>query len=123
MKRLNKNQKGITGVGFFIVLVLVGLLTIMGLRLLPIYIEHFNVVSVLESLTKHTEKLSAEKIKPRLLRNFDLNDVENVGRQHITIKRLGKNKRRVTIDYEVRKTLMGNVDIVVHFSNSIELMN
>lgn len=121
MQRLNNKQNGMSGFGFGIVLVLLAVGTAIALKLLPIYIEHFNVVSILESLEKQEEKLAMDAIKPQLLRNFSINDVTNVGRQHIKVKRLAHNKKQVTIEYEVRRSVMGNVDVVVQFSDSVEL--
>jgi len=121
VQRLNNKQNGMSGFGFGIVLVLLAVGTAIALKLLPIYIEHFNVVSILESLEKQEEKLAMDAIKPQLLRNFSINDVTNVGRQHIKVKRLAHNKKQVTIEYEVRRSVMGNVDVVVQFSDSVEL--
>jgi len=121
VKRLNNKQNGLSGFGFGIVLVLVAVGTSIGLKLMPIYIEHFSVVSTLESLESAGEKIDVGGIKSRLINNFQINDVTNVGRQHINIKRLGHNKKRVTIDYEVRRPMMGNVDVVVHFVDTVEL--
>ena len=121
MKRLNNKQNGMTFLGFGTLLILLAMLTSIGLKLFPVYLEHFNVTSILDSLSKEGDKLSADEIKPRILNNFIINDVVNVDRHHINVKRISNNKYQVTIDYEVRRNMMGNVDFVVHFVDSVEL--
>ena len=110
-----------TFLGFGTLLILLAMLTSIGLKLFPVYLEHFNVTSILDSLSKEGDKLSADEIKPRILNNFIINDVVNVDRHHINVKRISNNKYQVTIDYEVRRNMMGNVDFVVHFVDSVEL--
>lgn len=121
MKRLNNKQNGMSGFGFGVVLVLITVATTIGLKLLPIYIEHFSVTSSLKALGSDEAGVEVGAIKSRLLSNFQINDVTNVGRQHIKIKSLGHNKKVVTIDYEVRRPVMGNVDVMVHFVDTVEI--
>lgn len=119
MKKLAADQQGMSGMSFAFIMVLVVFVVAIGLKMLPIYIEYFSVRSVLGSL-QNDESLTTDNIKSTMMRNFMINDVDNVGRQHIKIERKA-NKRIVTVAYEVRKPLMGNVDIVVNFSDSVEL--
>jgi len=109
--------------GFAVLLVLLAFLTSIGLKLLPIYMEHFNVKSILDNLVKEGRDLTAEEVKPRILKNFILNDVTNVDRQHIKVKRKTSKLTLVTIDYEVRRKMIANVDVVIHFNDSVELIN
>jgi hypothetical protein len=121
VKRLNNKQNGMSMFGFGVLLVVLVMVVSLGLRLFPLYLEHFNVKSILDSLSKQGESLSDDAIKPRILNNFTINDVTNVGRQHIKVKRLPNKKNQVTVDYEVRRTLVGNIDIVIHFVDSVEI--
>ena len=121
MKRLNNKQNGMTFMGFGMLLVLLVVVTSVGLKLFPLYLEHFNVKSILDNLSSETRGMGAEDIKPRILKNFDLNDVSNVGRQHIKVKRVSSKKAEVTIDYEVRRSLVANIDIVIHFHDSVDV--
>ena len=110
-----------TFMGFGVLLVLLVMVTSLGLKLFPLYLEHFNVKSILENLSSETRGMGSEDIKPRILKNFDLNDITNVGRQHIKVKRLSSKKAEVTIDYEVRRNLIANIDFVIHFNDTVEV--
>lgn len=109
--------------GFGVLLVLLAFLTSIGLTLLPVYMEHFSVKSILDNLAKERVILAPEEIKPRILKNFILNDVSNVDRQHITVKRQSKDLTKVTIDYEVRRKMIANIDVVIHFNDSVDVKN
>lgn len=119
-----KRQRGMTAIGVIIVLGLIAFFTLLVLRLAPPYLENFNVASSLKSLQQETgikDKTAAE-IRSLLQRRFDINDVENVKRDHVTIE---KNRKSglltVAVTYEVRVHILANIDAVIAFSDSIEL--
>lgn len=118
-----KNQKGMTGIGWMMVIGLVVFFAVLAMRAFPIYMEGFKVKSALESLKDQpgiTKKKKREIIK-LLFKRFDIDDVENVSREDIFIE----NKNgilTVTIDFEIRKPAMGNIDIVGKFYEEIEVV-
>lgn len=114
-----KRQRGVTAFGIVMALLLVGIVTSFTLRVAPVYIEHFNVLASMKALKQGDESLQATAVKNALLNSFAINDVKNVDRHHILIERHGK-VRVVTVAYEVRKTLVANIDFVIKFSDSVE---
>ncbi len=63
---------------------------------------------------------SSQDIKALLNKRLGINDVTSVSDQNIAIEKAGDNTL-VTVEYEVRKNFLGNVDIVVTFKDSVEL--
>lgn len=121
MQRLNNKQNGMSVFGISIVLVFVVLVIIIVLKLIPVYIENFTVASALTSLEDSEVSLDKAGIRNRLMKNFQINNIDVVKKEHITIKDIGHGKKQVTIEYEVRLPLMGNIDAVVQFLDSVDV--
>jgi len=99
-----------------------GFLGLLAIKLFPIYMEHYNVSSSLQSLQRDEGDAlhQGESAKRRLLRRFSINDVSHVSSKNISVTREA-NKEVVTVQYEVRKPLLANIDVVVSFNDSISL--
>jgi len=123
MIRIKHSQAGMSTFGFGLMLILLTFLTAVTMKMVPVYIEHYYVVHSLEALQNSAEQIRDDEIKANLLKNFTINDVDNVDRQQIKIKHQSNNTRKVSIEYEVRRSIMGNVDVVISFSDHIELEN
>jgi len=118
---MKKNQRGVTGLGWLIILSLVAFFAFLGLKLFPIFMENFNIKSALSSLKKESniERESPKKIKQLLLRKLDINDVKNVKSRDIKI-----NKRDgilfVNIQYSVKQPLTGPLSLLAEFDERME---
>ncbi|KAA3626335.1 MAG: DUF4845 domain-containing protein [Proteobacteria bacterium] len=119
-----KKQQGMTAVGVLMVLALIAFFTLLVLRLVPPYLENFNVTSSLKSLQQEVgiKDKSPGEIRNLLQRRFDINDVTNVKRENVTVAKDAKSGLlKIAVEYEVRVPIMLNVDAVVVFSDSIEV--
>lgn len=121
---MNKHkQNGMTGLGWLIVLALIGLFALVAIRLFPMYAESYEVAGSLESLKNEpfiTDKSPAE-VASLLQRRFDVNDIKSVDRKKDVkiVKEDGVLK--VTVAYESRKHLLGNLDVVGVFNKHVEI--
>ncbi len=122
MRKYNKKEAGLTGLGFIFILLILAFFVALGLKLVPVYLEYYNVTTSLQSLVKEdsSELSSSQDIKALLNKRLGINDVTSVSDQNIAIEKAGDNTL-VTVEYEVRKNFLGNVDIVVTFKDSVEL--
>jgi len=116
------HQKGMTAIGWLLVLGLIAFFILITLRLLPMYLEFGKVASVIESLQNEPgiSNLSRSEIIKLVSRRFDVNDVSSVDPKLIKV---GKDKGLLTvsIDYEQREHLIGNVDVVAVFNKQVEV--
>ncbi|MGD8526306.1 MAG: DUF4845 domain-containing protein [Thioalkalispiraceae bacterium] len=121
MKQVGK-QKGMTAIGWVFVFALIAIVTLVTLKLLPIYLDGFSVKSSLASLENEHNigKMSPLKIKSMLLKRLDINMVTDVTKDDIYIDR-SNGAMTIEVDYEVREKLIGNLDVVVMFNTSIEV--
>jgi hypothetical protein len=119
-------QRGISGTTLmFVIFILIFVLWIF-FKLFPIYMENMKVEDALENIKE--EQNVVQKTAPEIQRFFlaqlsekdvDLFNNENV-KQHLTVNR-NEGIVEITVKYERRKPLMGNVFFLVEFENSVEV--
>ncbi len=116
------HQSGMTAIGWLLVLGLIALFTLVTLRLVPLYLEYSKVVSVLESLQSQPDIANETKqgIISLVTRRFDINDVRNVDPKLVKVSK-DKGVLTLSIAYERREHLMGNLDVVAVFDKKVEV--
>ena len=114
-------QTGMTLIGFLLTFVLIGFFTVLVLKLAPIYLEHFKIITSLNSLTKEPDlgARTKEEILTMLQKRWDINSVDHVSAKDVKIAKQG-GKVKVQVAYEVVEHIMGNVDALVYFDDAIE---
>lgn len=117
-----KQQQGITFVGIAFILLLIGFATFTVLKLFPAYMQNFNVQSSLKGMEaeKSREYLGARDVRDSVLRRFEINEVEQVGKDDVSITRDGRTYL-VDVDYEVRIPFISNVSLLISFKNHAEV--
>lgn len=115
-------QQGMTGIGWLIVLGLVGFFSLAAIRVVPIYMEAFKVRGSLKSLAKEPElsKKSKLQIAKLVQKRFDIEDITSVSMSDIAIDK-STTLLVVAIDYEIRQEFMGNLDVVARFTEKVEV--
>lgn len=123
MKSMQHKQRGMTGTGWLVVLALIGFFSLLAIKLVPIYLEYYSVRTVLASLENEpliTQKSVAE-IKKMVHRRLKVNGVYDVEKKGLKVKRQG-GVTTVEMVYDVRKPMVGNVDVILSFSDKLELI-
>ena len=122
MKTL-KQQRGMTGIGWMIILAMIAFFVFLALRLFPIYVENFNVVSSLKSLKNEAQvtKKSKAEIAKLIMNRFQINDVTNAGRKDVEIANR-KGVLNVTVKYDVTTKLFGPFSLIAEFDESVEII-
>jgi hypothetical protein len=119
-----RKQKGLTLIGFVIVLSFVLFIAFIGMKIGPIYMEYYSVVSAMNGVASErgSARLSPFDIKVKVLNRLYVSySAENVKEKHIKITR--GNGVNLRIAYEVRKPVIGNLDVVAKFDRSVKLAN
>lgn len=118
--------KGITLIGFIIVLCVLGFFAYMAMRLIPMYVEYFGVVKAMEQV--RSEPGSAQKSLDQIRRDLSLKfdtqyvDDSSVPPSAIMLKReAGGSTLRIA--YEKRVPFLYNLDLVGNFDKSVSLSN
>lgn len=115
------NQKGMTGISIASLLVVIGFVILMFLKIMPIYFDSFKVGDVVSSLNEERGlgDLPHNEIRRMILKRLDVNMVSDVTKDDIFIEKI-KSMVIVDVEYEVRKPLFGNLDVVISFKKSVE---
>lgn len=116
-----KKQGGMTFLGWVFVLALLALVSLVAIRLFPLYIEYLGVRASLESLVSQSDlnKMTTREIRRALLQRLDISGIESVSKDNIKVIR-GRDASKVVVDYEARTSLLGNVDLIIHFNRVME---
>lgn len=118
-----KKQQGLSIIGFIIVLAMAVFVSYLGMRIVPLYMEYYSVVSALNGVASErgSARLSPYDIKVKVLNRLYVSYSENVKESHIKITR--GNGVNLRVKYEVRTPIMGNLDVIARFDKSVKLAN
>lgn len=119
---MKRTQRGMTLIGFILVLGVVGVFAYMGMKLIPMYSEYYGVKQALSGLASEPEIATKDpaKIKDLFFRRLYISYAENIKAEHVKLVR--KDAGYVmTVNYEVRKPLIANLDVVGRFTAEKEL--
>jgi hypothetical protein len=118
-----RRQKGLTLIGFFIVLSVVLFFIYAGMRLAPSYLEYHALTNAMNSLRDDpaAKSMSPVRIKQKIMDHLWVSySNNNIKREHMRIsKKSGGINVRVA--YEVRKPFLGNVDVILSFDRTVVL--
>ena len=117
-------QAGMTLIGFVFVLSFVILISYIGMKIAPIYMEYYAVVSAMNGVASErgSANLSPYDIRVKILNRLYVSySADNVKEQHIKLVR--GNGLNLRIAYEVRKPVIGNLDVVAKFDRTVRLAN
>jgi hypothetical protein len=117
-------QRGITLLGFALVLCIAGFFAYAAMKLVPVYSEYFGVVKSMHSLQTepNIDSMSIEEIRRKLNVLFDLQYVDE---QHVPLNAVqlitqnGQRSLRIAYDRDI--PFLYNVDLLVHFDKTIDL--
>jgi hypothetical protein len=119
---MKRTQSGMTLIGFVIVLAVVGLFAYIGMKLVPMYSEFYAVKQALKGLSAEPGIANQDpaKIQDLFFRRLYISYAEDVKPEHVKITR-GTNGWVMAVNYEVRKPLIANLDVIGKFSATEDL--
>ena len=119
---MKRTQRGMTLIGFIITLAVVGVFVYMGMKTIPMYSEYYAVKQALNGLAQEPGVTGYDpaKIKDLFFRRLYISYADNVKPENVKVVR--KDAGYVmTVDYEVRKELIANLDVVGKFKAEKDL--
>ena len=116
------SQRGITLTSFLVVLIVVAFFLYVGMKLFPMYQENYAVRSAMKSLAKEPGigTMQPANIQSLFFKRLYINYSENVKPADVKFDRIdgGWNMK---VYYEVRREMIGNLDVVGKFDSNQEL--
>lgn len=108
-------QRGLSLLGFMFILILVLFFTYIGIKLVPIYLNHMSVVSEMKAIASEPGAANQppNTIRRQLMRRLDVSYVDHVEGEHIRIEQA--DAINLVVRYDVEQHLIGNIDAIVRF--------
>ena len=115
-------QRGISLIGGLLTLISVCFVALVVLRIVPLYMSYFTIKSALEGLKKEPQasQMIVTDIYNTLQKRFDIGYVTVVQAKQVKIRPQGKD-RVLSLHYEDRRPLLGNLDVVATFDINVAL--
>lgn len=119
---MKRKQSGMTLIGFLVVLAVVGFAAYIGMKLFPMYQEYYAVRSAMKGLASEPGigDMDPSKIQDLFFRRLYINYSESVKKNNVKIERMDGGWR-MKVSYEVRRPMVGNLDVVGVFDTQQEL--
>ncbi len=115
-------QRGMTLTSFLVVLIVVAFALYVGMKLLPMYQEYYSVRTALKGLANEpgSADMDPTKVQDLFFRRMDINYSDHVKPENVKFERIDGGWR-MKVAYEVRRELIGNLDVVGKFDTSQDL--
>jgi len=117
-----RQQNGLGAIGWLSVLALIAVCALLFLKIVPTYINSMTIGSILSDMAEDPDmgSRSPGELMVTLTKRLNVNSITDVGRDEVYIER-GAKSTVIELDYEVRKDLVGNIDIVLSFNKRVEI--
>ncbi len=119
---MKRKQSGMTLTSFVVVLAVVGFGLYIGMKLFPMYQEYYSVRTAMKGLANEpgSANMDPSKLQDLFFRRLYINYSENVKKEDVKFERVDGGWR-MKVNYEVRRELVGNLDVVGKFDTSEDL--
>ncbi len=117
---MRHRQHGLTLIGFMMVLIVLGCVAYLAMRVIPPFIEYYSVVNNIKGVAQEPgiTTMDEGRIRNLIGRRFNISYVESIEPKDVKIIR-DTNGMRFSVNYEVRKPVVYNVDLIMHFEKTV----
>jgi len=119
-----QKQKGMSFIGFLLILSMVLFIAYLGMRVAPIYLEYYSVVSAMNGVAEErgSSRLSLFDIRVKVLDRLYVS-YSDAHVKSDNIRLIRKDGVQLQVAYETRKKLIGNLDVIATFDRMVPLAN
>ena len=110
-----RKESGLSMLWFLFVVAVVLVVTVVGFRVLPAYIEYFSVQKALQQSLQDTRDLNATSaLRSAFQKKVDAGYIESVDGRDIEVRKVG-NEFIANIVWTRKLHLVGNVSLLIEF--------
>lgn len=124
-----QKQQGMTFIGMLMTMAIVVCAAIVVMRTVPVYIEHYSIVTSIESLDQTPassltgdSEADATLLRSSLTKRLDINGLNDLKPGEAVITPEGEGKFKVQLKYKVIRPLVYNVSLLFHFNKTIQVV-
>ena len=120
---MKQQQRGMTIWSWLFVLGTIGFIALVTMKLFPIYMENMSVKKAVNQVAQAEGAGSFNKRTAwtALTKQFYVDEVRSVEEDDVAVETNDDGVRELVVAYEVRTSLMYNVDMVVWFEERVPL--
>ena len=119
-----KKQLGLTMISWVLVIGLVGIKSVMAMRIIPIYMNYNSVKHIMDSLPDNPEvrKMTKKKLIKYLDKRLTVDGLRNIRYSQDAFKFVNtKTGIMLELKYEDRGPIIGNLEFIAAFSYEVLL--
>lgn len=117
-----KRQQGLTLISWLVIIAFLGFQLVLALNVIPVYINDASIESMMSKLESDSTVRGADarKLEEIVIKRLKINNIYSIKKDNVNIKKT-KEYYLVTIEYEPRGTLVGNLDYIVSFKHEAKI--
>lgn len=125
MKRIRsknlREQAGVSKFGLLMMFLLIAAFFTFGLKVVPLYVDHNLITGVCEELIENGEaaNMTTTDVRQRVANTMRINNIYDFDLSAITVRK-ENDQAIITIAYERRVELAGNLDVVAKFNTVLK---
>lgn len=115
-------QRGMSVSGWMFMVLIIGGMVTVGVKLVPHYLDHNTMSKVLDNMAqeKNIGSVQVPAIYAMIRKRFKVNGIRDFPiRDNIKVQRT-KNGVELSMDYEIREHVVGNLELLATFSKHLE---
>lgn len=119
---MRRHQRGITTLGWLILLIPVAIVFYAGVRLTPVYLNYMKVTHTLEQVVTEVpnDTATADSIRNSIGKHFDVESVDYPDVKDLKVTRLN-SVWQIEANYDDQAPLFANIFILVTFDKIVKL--
>jgi hypothetical protein len=129
MNKMIRKQRGVTAIGWMVILALIAFFVLLALRLFPLYNEKMTTITAMNSIASRPDaaKLSNKDVVKYFLRNVQVGGSQRFddkyAKDHVKVVKPKKkgDPKLLVVNFEVRNEFFQDVKFVLEFNRSVEL--
>lgn len=122
IKNPRSGQCGLTMISWIVVIVFLLFQAVIAMNVIPVYMTDSSVKSIMAELPNDSAARNAttKELKTLVAKRLSINSIYTIKPEHIVVKK-GRAENIVTIEYEPRGKLIGNLEYIVSFKHEARI--
>jgi hypothetical protein len=122
MVATRQQQRGMGLLTWLVVLAVFGIFTLVGVKSMPVYMNHFKVASIMKwaASQPNFESANPVEIQKGIDRRFDVDMVKHIVAKDVKVV-TDKKGKQIMVKYEVRVPMIYNIDFVYKFDEAMSM--
>ncbi|EHL30372.1 DUF4845 domain-containing protein [Legionella drancourtii] len=122
-------QQGMTFIGMLLTMATVIIAAILVMRAVPVYLQYYSIIESIKSLNAvpvasltGDSYSDVEVLRGRLNKHLEINGLDNLKPDQLTIVPNGTNKFTVKLKYQIVRPLLYNISLLFDFNDTQEVV-